>query len=162
MNSNFPRRKRILSKGQYVFHLGKKVTLAPFGCLLCLLGGLGLLIALCMAITVVSGWLSLLFSQNSIDLGILVTGFVVMGLTGSLSLASLWTGLKAIEAVTEMEPVAPLTRHTAEQLPEPESLVRASSEPAIEQSDVLLRAAHPGQETPAEELLRAHENGTGR
>ena len=43
------------------------------------------------------------------------------------------------------------------QLPEPESLVRASSEPPIEQSDVLLRAAQSVQETPAEQLLRPFE-----
>ena len=39
-------------------------------------------------------------------------------------------------------------------LPEPETLVRASEEPPAHQADVLLRAAHGGQETPEEQLLR--------
>jgi hypothetical protein len=157
MNRQFSVRKRILSKPQYIVHLGKRMTLAPFGCLLCLIGCVGLFLALCLSILLVCAGLSLLFYHKSDGLGFWLVSTL---LVGSLSLEALWTGLKAIEAFTEMKPAAPFTRQNVEQLPEPESLVRASAEPPAEQSDVLLRAAQHGQRTPAEELLRAHENGT--
>ncbi len=49
----------------------------------------------------------------------------------------------------------PLTRANTADLPAPDSLVRASSEPLQEQQTVLLRAAVQGQETSSEQLVRA-------
>jgi hypothetical protein len=51
--------------------------------------------------------------------------------------------------------VAPITRHNTGHLPEVETLVRAADLSPSHQQAELLRAAKPGQETPAEELLRA-------
>jgi len=57
----------------------------------------------------------------------------------------------------EIEPVAPITRHNTGRLPEIETLVRPSDIPLSHQRAELLRATEPGQETPAEELLRSTE-----
>ena len=54
-----------------------------------------------------------------------------------------------------MEVGVPLTRANTADLPAPDSLVRASSEPMQAQEDVLLRAAATGNDTPPEEMLRA-------
>jgi hypothetical protein len=50
--------------------------------------------------------------------------------------------------------VPPVTPDT---LPADEILVRGSEEPPVVQSEVLLRAAKAGQETPQEELLRVSQ-----
>ncbi len=50
--------------------------------------------------------------------------------------------------------VPPVTPDT---LPADEILVRGSEEPPVAQSEVLLRAAHRGKETPKEEWLRVAE-----
>jgi hypothetical protein len=60
-----------------------------------------------------------------------------------------------LEKADQLEPLVPLTRQTAEQLPDEQSLVRASSEPSKGQQAVLLRAAGSDPHTPPEELLRA-------
>jgi len=52
-------------------------------------------------------------------------------------------------------PVSLLTGRNGHLLPMQETLVRASSQPPIQQQAELLRAAQYGQETPAEQLLRA-------
>ncbi len=51
----------------------------------------------------------------------------------------------------------PLTRFNTADLPAPDSLVRASSEPMQAQQAVLLRAAAEGQDRHEEELVRAVE-----
>ncbi len=51
--------------------------------------------------------------------------------------------------------MVPVTRHKTGDLPEVETLVRASDLPPSHQQAELLRAAQPGQETSPEELLRA-------
>ncbi len=53
--------------------------------------------------------------------------------------------------------VVPLTRANTADLPAPESLVRASSEPRQEQEAVLLRAAARSVGTPPEQLVRPAE-----
>lgn len=53
-----------------------------------------------------------------------------------------------------MEPVEPMTRHNTGQLPQEETLVRASEEPKEAQEKILLRAAQHTDETRSEELLR--------
>jgi len=54
----------------------------------------------------------------------------------------------------KIERVVPITQHNTSSLPPAESLVRASSIPPSQQAE-LLRSAQYGEETPAEELLRA-------
>ena len=61
----------------------------------------------------------------------------------------------------QMERVALLTKHNTGELPEVESLVRASDVPASQQQTELLRAAQHGKVTPPEELLRASTNRQG-
>jgi len=53
-----------------------------------------------------------------------------------------------------IERVAPITYRNASLLPPEESLVRASDVPTNQQGE-LLRAVHYGEQTPAQELLRA-------
>lgn len=68
----------------------------------------------------------------------------------------LFCGCKSFfTSAREIEPVAPITRHNTGDLPAVETLVRPSELPPSHQQTELLRAARHGQETPAEELLRA-------
>ena len=62
---------------------------------------------------------------------------------------------KCIALASKKDAVVPLTRANTADLPAPDSLVRASSEPMQAQEAVLLRAAAEGQETPPEQLVRA-------
>lgn len=64
-------------------------------------------------------------------------------------------GIEAMQMVNAIDPGVPLTRTSAAQLPQSESLVRASSEPLQAQEAVLLRAAVEGVERHEEQLVRA-------
>ncbi len=66
--------------------------------------------------------------------------------------------MKAVDRrIQGFEKVQPLTRANAADLPAPDSLVRASSEPMQAQEAVLLRAAAEEQERHEEQLVRAVE-----
>ena len=81
---------------------------------------------------------------------------------GSIGVGLAWTGLQMnriaknwLREGQQIAPVALLTKSTAKQLPEVETLVRGSDRPLTDPQEELLRAAQQGQETPPEQLLRA-------
>jgi len=81
---------------------------------------------------------------------------------GSIGVGMAWVGLRMnrmaknwIKEAQQIAPVALLTKSTAKQLPEVETLVRGSDRPLTDPQDELLRAAQQGQQTPPEQLLRA-------
>ena len=63
--------------------------------------------------------------------------------------------LAIVNVARQLDPGVPLARVNVADLPAPDTLVRASSEPMQAQEAVLLRAATQGQETPSEQLVRA-------
>lgn len=63
--------------------------------------------------------------------------------------------LMIVKTVGKINLGVPLTRANTADLPAPDSLVRASTEPEQAQQAVLLRAAAKEQERQAEELVRA-------
>lgn len=70
---------------------------------------------------------------------------------------SWWHELKT--KAQNINPGVPLTRANIVDLPAPDSLVRASTEPVQEQQAVLLRAATDTQEWQVEQLVRASAGG---
>ena len=114
-------------------------------------------------------WESPIFSEPLVLLGGVSTpthspadyNYAVGIFWGSIGLLSLLCGLayhtgrKGIENLCAVYDMKPLTRANTADLPAPDTLVRASSEPMQAQQAVLLRAAAEGQETPQEEMLRA-------
>ena len=75
----------------------------------------------------------------------LVSGLIAVG----------GVGLQRRGVITRRMPYVPPV--TASTLPAEETLVRASEEPTVAQSEILLRAAHAEQETPQQELLRGSQ-----
>jgi hypothetical protein len=153
MTDSSKQRKRIVSKEQYITYLAKKAGLSSVSGLLFCSGLMGLLLAGCGLLASVLT----LFGSASSDSDLFISLIWASSSIGVISLLVGRIGFEGIKEAKKMTPVLPLTRHNVNQLPEPESLVRASAEPPAEQSDVLLRAAQPGQETPAEQLLRPLE-----
>ncbi len=131
--------KRIVSKRAYVKAQGQKVGASTFGLLLLFVGFIGLL-----TIGIV------LPSTTSVLAGLLVFGGV-----GGASLYLGYLGGRTMKEARQIDPGVPLTRANTADLPAPDSLVRASSEPMQAQETVLLRAAEAGQERHKEQLLRA-------
>ena len=82
---------------------------------------------------------------------------IVMGGVGCCigSLLTLWYATTLFKDAQQIEPVELITKHNVKDLPEVETLVRASDLPHSLPQAELLRAAAQGSETPAEELLRA-------
>ena len=64
-------------------------------------------------------------------------------------------GIKVVQRFDKIDTGIRLNRANAADLPAPDSLVRASSEPMQAQETVLLRAAEEGVDTPSEQLVRA-------
>jgi|SRR5579871_1672663 len=133
------KKKRIVSKGQYVKTQGQRVGITSAGCGLLLLAALCSGVALFFIVIAIFGWL-----EGAIF------GFVA-------GVAALWCGkwgFDSIRHAKSIDPGIPLTRKIADTLPAEESLVRASGEPVQEQHAVLLRAAADDQETPTDQLVR--------
>jgi len=86
-------------------------------------------------------------------------GGVSLGVLGGVRIR---VGIEILKDTGKMKPVALLTKHNTGDLPEVETLVRASDLPPLHQQAELLRAAQPKQETPPEELLRATNEQQGR
>lgn len=139
------RTNRVVSKRDYISHVGKNATLYTAGMVAFVTGGLGLLIA-CL------GLLTGTDTEDHPD-PISVVEFVVVA--GGLSALLTWSGWLMLKKASKAEIVLPLTRYTVVKLLIEESLVRASAEPTTP-TETLLCAANPSEEeTPSEELLRA-------
>lgn len=141
--------KRIVSRGRYIKLMGMRLSLLSCGAVCMLVGGVAAMLGVMEGVDdVIRGSVGTGFSLPSPN------GFYVACLVCFLvGVCCTFLGEKVKEDIT------PLTRANTADLPAPESLVRASSEPLRVQEAVLLRAAE-GQETPSEELVRA--SGEGR
>jgi hypothetical protein len=148
---------RILSQSEYFCYCGQKFLLTVLGRSLFLLGSLGVW---CAALSV-TGVLLLSLWYWGIAPGesgvLLVYPVILCYVVGALFLLVALLGKKTIRAANQMKTVVLFSQHIAHQMPAEESLVRPGSEPELDQSILLLRAAGFSQETPAEELLRAWE-----
>ena len=134
-------RKKIVSKGAYATQVGNKAGTSVFGLILlffCLVGAVTTLVALDGAVGPLT-----------------IFTLVGAGLAGGGTLYLGYLGGRTIKEAVRINTGIPLTRANAADLPAPESLVRASSEPLQAQEAVLLRAAAEGMETPPEQLVRA-------
>ncbi len=134
---------RLVSKGQYLKTLGEKGVTHVAGAFFGLLG--------------VSFFLISLFSlYGCFSSGSFSKVFIFIAVVSLILSLGAFCGCKSFfTSAQEIETVAPITRHNTGHLPEAETLVRASNLPPSHQQAELLRAAQTGQETPAEELLRA-------
>ncbi len=129
--------KRIVSKGEYAKVQSRKM----WGLLLA--GGL---IVIEVSLMGVVGWGLL----NGITIQKIIVGtYLIM-----ISFAANQAGKYYIKRSHAIEPVVPLTRANAADLPAPDSLGRASEQPTSNPQSELLRAAAQGESTPAEQLLR--------
>ncbi len=145
---------RIVSKTRYLGYLSRLAMLHGSGTILLLLGSMGAVICVGILIVSIVGWALCGFAHP----GILMLGLGFSLFAGFPSMLAIRLGIGQCEKANRMEPVIPLTRQSAEQLPAEESLVRASSEPADVQPEVLLRAAGSDMQTPPQELLRANRS----
>ncbi len=138
--------KRIVGKSAYVGTISAKIALRVFGAASCLL-------------PVYFGWnlVRLFFARPE---GIPFFPTVFMLLIPALCLAGgLFNGMRAIKIARQIDAGVFLTHVNTADLPAPDSLVRASSQPTQAQETVLLRASKETQEKHEEQLLRATAGG---
>ena len=144
--------RRIVSKKAYVRNLYRKASAASTGMGLLAISLLALVMAIFLLVAMVSSivahivplWLSLLL-------------LACTGLLGGGGIFILHLGRRAIREAKQMQAGVPLTRANIGDLPVPESLVRASSEPVQSLQAVLLRAATGTDTTSSEHLVRAYQ-----
>ena len=134
--------KRIVSKGEYVRQIVLKTILLFLG------ATASIIIFVCLK-NLLRLWLT---RPEDIPISI---GVVVVGAVAILLMGYGVTMLTVIKGVRRINVDVPLTRANTANLPAPDSLVRAGSEPMQAQEAVLLRAVAEGQETLPEQLVRA-------
>ncbi len=146
---------RIVSKSRYLGYLSRTKRLSGSGTFLIMLGAVGTFGSFLVLVAFLFSWVG----DLAFDLGTLIclifSGVLFCLLAGIMLLLAARSGLKKWEQASRLEPVVPLTRHSADQLPAEESLVRASSEPSDVQPQVLLRAGGSDLQTAPKELMRA-------
>ena len=151
MNNKSQPGRRLVGKGEYVQTQSRRAGLRFWAMILYVLAAFFALSAascvIACLITAFSG------SPNAIEDSIYnLLGF---GFVGSLAWLLRKWGNANVKRAREIEPGILFTRANTANLPAPDSLVRASSEPVQAQETVLLRAAQNGQGESAEQLLRA-------
>jgi hypothetical protein len=134
--------KRLVSKGRYAFLLGKSASLTFLSMTSDIVAILLLLMTVVQLVGVFYIWP-------------IVTGLVTAG----LSVVFFRAAGKLSKKANEIDHIQPITARNTCLLPPEESLVRASDVPLSQQQAELLRATQHGNETPAEELLRASTDG---
>lgn len=143
--------KRLVGWKQYLMTLQDKGLhyIAGIFCAIC--GALSLIFSAELFFAFLAARTNIPAAQSDADFWILVMsgGAVACGLGAFWGVNSMFRNAK------EIAPVALITRHNTGSLPEVETLVRSSDLPPSQQQAKLLRAAGPGREIPAEELLRA-------
>jgi len=137
--------KQVVSGKQYLETLCATWTGNFVGLILILLGVLLLLLAISALVSIP-------------QLGIF--GLLIGAIVGMAGIGSLWVATAVIEKTEQIMPVTLISRHNASQLPEVETLVRASARPLSLQQTELLRVASPISDAPASELL--HPVSTNR
>ena len=154
MKEKPPKRLRLVSKGQYVSALLDKGASHTLAFILCG-SGCGFLIVLLRII-----WLAEALRSDA-TLPVDTTSTIAwFGLLSVLSVGIIWYGIKIFKAAERIEPVAPITRHNTGDLPEVETLVRASNVPPSHPQEELLRAVRQPLDTPPEQLLRATQEAS--
>ena len=134
-------KKRIVSKGQYLWVQSKRISLNVTGC--------GLVGLACLCVVVMgAGIVGLLIYDRWWQ----AVGFLLLSWPFVYFLRKM--GYRSFQKAETIDPVIPLTHQTASTLSDEESLVRASEEPIQEQQAILLRAATDNQETSADQLVR--------
>lgn len=141
--------KRIVSKREYVLRKAKRTGILTTGTSLLAISG----------ISVVSGmmfltWLVLVLWHGHYFLPVFTASGLLLG-SVVVAYGAFRGGLASLKHAAQIDTGVPLTRANTADLPAPDSLVRASSEPLQAQEAVLLRAVAQGQETPPEQLVRA-------
>jgi len=139
--------KRLVSKKQYVLAVGTKTLLSVSGFGLCVGGLVGL--ASCLVLCMLVG------SDSHHVAG----AWSVLGTLSAMWVVLLAAGRILLKKGKKLDTGILLTRANTGDLPEVETLVRASDRPPSHQQAELLRgvAPLPTSETPPEELLRATE-----
>ena len=146
--------KQIVSKGEYVGRLGSKAFFSAVGIIMLWFCAIGVFATICLLFTL---FFILYPDLTKMDVAIRFIIFLslCLPLVGVVLFLLGYVGRLAIRRGRQVDPGIPFTRENTADLPAEDSLVRASEEPTPEQQTVLLRAAVQGQETPAEELVRA-------
>src|SRR5579871_4548335 len=143
------------SNRKYLQIMAKKIGLFSYGGLICFLAILGLFGSVVLVgfyLTIAEGGGGGFLdgpssSLNPFDLAIpLVVGW--------LSILLLLHSKSMFVKATAIDPVKAITDRSVHLLPLQDTLVRGSEEPPVAQSDILLRAATWGPETPPEQPLR--------
>lgn len=137
-------KKRYVGRTEYVVNVGKKSGLEAIKTLFTLLA----------IITFTIAFFILLLPSFREEASLFIGASVLLfSLTGFLCV---WLARKSHKLMAKIDLGTPINRRTVADLPEDESLVRASQEPEQLQQAVLLRAAQ-GNDTPSDELLRPAE-----
>ncbi|GEM_PF-4321854 len=135
--------RRVVPKVRYIGIMGKRFTarLLYLCCVFAGIGGIGATIALmCVALASRTPWY---FEILLLPVATLF-GFLFMA------------GREGLNAADQEENIVPLTRQTLREMPDDQSLVRASAVETATPESVLLRPAQAQSETVSKELLRPH------
>lgn len=134
--------KRIVSKADYVGIMGRRITVRALASFLVIagVGGVGATAGLiCIALTSETPWyFEILLLPLALAFGLLIV-----------------TGKEGLKSIRKEPLVVPLTRQTAQELPEQDSLVRASSVQDTANDSNLLRPAAETHDDKPDELLRS-------
>ena len=141
--------KRIVSQRRYMVNIGKKVAFSS--------ASLGFLLVASLTLVWTFGFVSLWLmpAGRHTDLGTPEEAPPWILGSGLVSLLCYFLAWRSLHKVSKIETGVPITRANTANLPPPDTLVRASSEPVQEQQAVLLRAATERQEKHEERLVRA-------
>ena len=150
---------QVVSKGEYVSYLGKLTALSWTGYLLALIGVLGLFISPFALVEATFG-VPHVEAVRSSTYSVLLTGTMFLAVGSFLGLGRL--GSRLVDRAEALQPMQPLTVRTVKRMPVSECLVRSSSEPAAQQSKVLLRPGRRQERIAPEEMLRPEETGLRR
>ena len=134
--------KRLVSKGQYVRVMGKRLGFGGVSVLFLALGFICILSSLLCVCGVI-------FVHNKMEYLLALLAFI------AASVPLLTVGFRTKDLVEASQSIAPITDKNAHLLPLHDTLVRGSDLPPTVQQSELLRATQAGQETPQEELMRA-------
>ena len=140
----------LVSRGEYAVRTGEKVTLSALGAVLCTLAYIGI------ASTVITTLLctALFFSGGIEGLDALRDAGIIL-VMGVSSFLMLKFSRGSFNKSHSIDAGIPLTQAEMNDLPPPDTLVRASQEPMQLQQATLLRAATETSEAHEEQLLRA-------
>jgi hypothetical protein len=149
--------KRVVSWNLYLKTLGKKAMLKASALGTLCLGMYGLIAGGVNGLMIVRGWFGLgdLFNDGSANGNGPAAYYGMALLFGTVGVGAIWATHVLLNRSNKIKSVQRLTVRNAHMYVAGESLVCASDTPPVQQQAELLRAALPGEETPAEELLRA-------